>query len=106
MITQQVRAGTKVRQMPDAMRRFFCLMTSNELEGKWNQVKGSVRQKFGKLTDDDLQVIAGKKDRFIGKLQERYSLSHEQAQHELDTFLTGLPETETSRTRTSGGGQY
>lgn len=46
-------------------------MSSDQLEGKWKQVKGSARQKWGKLTDDDINVIAGKKDQLIGKLQER-----------------------------------
>jgi uncharacterized protein YjbJ (UPF0337 family) len=52
-------------------------MNSDELQGKWNQLKGSVREKFGKLTDDDVQVIAGKKDQFVGKLQERYGINRE-----------------------------
>lgn len=42
------------------------------LRGNWNQVKGKVREKWGLLTDDDLEHIAGHKDRLIGKLQERY----------------------------------
>jgi len=77
----------------------------NEVEGKWNRMKGRVRERFGKLTDDDLQVIAGKKDQFLGKLQERYGISREQAQKELDTWLQSLRETEAPRTRASGGGQ-
>jgi uncharacterized protein YjbJ (UPF0337 family) len=48
-------------------------MNWTEVEGKWNQMKGTVREKFGKLTDDDLQVIGGKKDQFLGKLQ-RYGI--------------------------------
>jgi len=79
-------------------------MNWNEVEGKWKQMKGSIREKFGKLTDDDLTVIGGKKDKFIGKLQERYGISREQAEEQLNTYLQGLHETETSRTHTSGGG--
>ena len=78
-------------------------MNWNEVEGKWKQMKGYVREKFGKLTDDDLQVIGGKKDQFLGKLQERYGMSREQAQKDLDNWLQGQHETETPRTRTSGG---
>ena len=44
-------------------------MNWDQVEGQWKQMKGSVREKFGKLTDDDLQVIGGKKDQFLGKLQ-------------------------------------
>lgn len=80
-------------------------MNANELEGQWNQLKGSVREKFGKLTDNDLQVIAGKKDQFIGKLQERYGMTREQAQKDLDTWLQNLHVTGTPRAHGSGGGQ-
>jgi uncharacterized protein YjbJ (UPF0337 family) len=52
--------------------------------------RGKVREKYGKLTDDDYQTIAGKKDRFIGKLQERYGMSREQAEQELGTFFQGV----------------
>jgi uncharacterized protein YjbJ (UPF0337 family) len=83
-------------------------MNSDELQGKWNQLKGSVREKFGKLTDDDLQVIGGKKDQFVGKLQERYGMARAQAEKELDTWLKSQHETheQAPRTRSSGGGQY
>ncbi|MGA3039812.1 MAG: CsbD family protein [Bryobacteraceae bacterium] len=79
-------------------------MNSNELEGKWNQLKGTVRERFGKLTDDDIQVIAGRKDQFVGKLQERYGIARAQAEKELDTWLQSQHETGTPRTRTTGGG--
>ena len=81
-------------------------MNSDELQGKWNQLKGSVREKFGKLTDDDLQVIAGKKDQFLGKLQQRYGMARAQAEKELDTWLHSLPETGAPRTHASGGAQH
>lgn len=45
----------------------------SEIEGNWNQFKGAVKQKWGKLTDDDLTYMEGKRDRVVGKLQERYS---------------------------------
>jgi len=79
-------------------------MNSNELEGKWNQLKGTVRERFGKLTDDDIQVIAGRKDQFVGKLQERYGIARAQAEKELDTWLQSQHETGPPRTRTTGGG--
>jgi len=81
-------------------------MDWNEVEGKWNQMKGSVREKFGKLTDDDMQVIAGKKDQFLGKLQQRYGVTRQQAMKDLDTWLQGLRATEVPRTHASGGGQH
>jgi uncharacterized protein YjbJ (UPF0337 family) len=81
-------------------------MNWNEVEGQWNQLRGKVREKYGKLTDDDYQTIAGKKDHFIGKLQERYGMSREQAEQELGTFFQGVNLTGTPRTHTSGGGSH
>jgi len=81
-------------------------MNWNEVEGKWNQMKGAVRTKFGKLTDNDVQIIAGKKDEFLGKLQERYGITREQAEKDLNTWLQSLPQTEGQRTHASGGTQH
>jgi uncharacterized protein YjbJ (UPF0337 family) len=55
------------------------MMNSDQLEGKWKQLKGSVKEKWGKLTDDDLDVIAGKRDQLQGKIQERYGITKEEA---------------------------
>jgi uncharacterized protein YjbJ (UPF0337 family) len=54
-------------------------MNSDQLEGKWKQLKGSVKERWGKLTDDDLDVIAGKHDQLVGKVQERYGITKEAA---------------------------
>jgi len=50
------------------------------VEGNWKQFKGKMREKWGKLTDDDWNTVAGKKDQLIGKLQERYGYSRDQAE--------------------------
>lgn len=57
-------------------------MNSDQFEGKWNQLKGKVKQRWGKLTDDDLATIGGRYDQFIGKVQERYGYTREQAERE------------------------
>ena len=62
-------------------------MNSDILKGKWTQVKGEVRSKWGKLTDDDLTQIEGETEKMIGKLQERYGYGRERAEKELDDFL-------------------
>lgn len=80
-------------------------MNWTEVEGKWKQIKGSAREKWGKLTDDDLNVIAGRRDQFVGKLQERYAISREQAQKDLDAWMQGLHTSgDMPRTHTGGGG--
>lgn len=65
-------------------------MNSDQLEGKWKQVKGEVREKWGQLTDDDIHVIAGRRDQLIGRIQERYGIAKEAATREVDTFLNKL----------------
>ena len=61
-------------------------MEWNQIEGQWTQFKGSVKEKWGGLTDDELDVIAGKRDRFLGKLQEKYGLSKEEAERQLEEW--------------------
>lgn len=62
-------------------------MNSDQLEGKWKQLKGSVKQQWAKLTDDDLTFINGKSDELVGKVQERYGIAREEAQKRVDEFL-------------------
>ena len=61
-------------------------MNSDQFEGKWKQLKGSVKQRWGKFTDDDVTALSGKKDEFVGKLQERYGITKEQATKEADEW--------------------
>ena len=62
----------------------------NELgprRGNWKTFKGQVRQKWGKLTDDDLDVIEGKRTELSGRLQERYGYAKDEAEKNIDTWL-------------------
>lgn len=61
-------------------------MNSDILKGKWKQLRGSAKQAWGKLTDDDLDQIEGNKDKLIGKIQEKYGYSREQAEMEVNNF--------------------
>lgn len=61
-------------------------MNWDTIEGKWKQLKGQIKEKWGKLTDDDMDVIGGKKDQLVGKIQERYGYAKDQAEEEVDTF--------------------
>jgi uncharacterized protein YjbJ (UPF0337 family) len=62
-------------------------MNADVLKGRWNQVKGDIRSKWGKLTDDDMMQIQGDAEKLIGKLQERYGLKREQAERDLNELL-------------------
>lgn len=61
-------------------------MNSDQFEGKWKQLKGQVKQRWGKLTDDDVTALGGKKDELVGKIQERYGITREQAEREADEW--------------------
>jgi uncharacterized protein YjbJ (UPF0337 family) len=64
-------------------------MNDDTMKGQWTQFKGRVREKWGKLTDDDLDQIQGKSEQLIGRLQERYGWAREDAQREVDTWMKG-----------------
>ena len=74
-------------------------MNWDQIEGKWKQLMGSAKEKWGKMTDDDFDQVEGKRDRFLGKLQERYGYTKEQAELELDEWMRTSTE---PATRTSG----
>ena len=63
-------------------------MNQNILEGNWKQLKGKVLEKWGKLTDDDLDVAAGRRDQLVGKIQEKYGLAKDQAEAQMREFET------------------
>ena len=66
-------------------------MDWNRVEGNWKQVKGKVREQWGKLTDDDLDVIAGKREQLLGKIQERHGLSQEEAEKQVAVWIERNP---------------
>lgn len=61
-------------------------MNQDTFEGNWKQLKGKVREEWGKLTNDDIDVIAGKRDQLIGRLQERYGMAKETAEMRISDF--------------------
>ena len=65
-------------------------MNWDQVAGGWKQFQGQVKEKWGKLTDDDLTVVAGKRDQLAGLLQQKYGYAKDQAEKELDDFLTTL----------------
>jgi uncharacterized protein YjbJ (UPF0337 family) len=79
-------------------------MNWDQVEGKWKQYEGRVREKWGKLTDSDLGVIRGQRDQLIGRIQERYGIAKEAAQDQVDQFVRGLPEESAEKERRSSRG--
>jgi uncharacterized protein YjbJ (UPF0337 family) len=63
-------------------------MNWDRVEGNWKEFKGKVQQKWGKLTEDDLDVIEGKRTELAGRIQQRYGLAKDEAEREIDTWLT------------------
>ncbi len=61
-------------------------MNWDQVEGNWKMLRGIVKEAWGKLTDDDLDVISGKRDQLVGKLQERYGMEREAAEREIETI--------------------
>jgi len=61
-------------------------MNWEQAKGRWNQTKGAVKKQWGKLTDDDLTVIAGQRDQLVGKIQERYGIAKEEAEKQVNTW--------------------
>jgi uncharacterized protein YjbJ (UPF0337 family) len=62
-------------------------MNTDQWQGKWKQVKGSIKERWGKLTDDDLDVIAGQRDQLVGRIQERYGIAKEQARKQVEDWM-------------------
>jgi len=71
-------------------------MNRNILEGNWKQIRGTIREKWGELTDDELDQIAGKRDRLAGVLQERYGYTQMEAERQIDDFLESWEDTDIS----------
>ena len=63
-------------------------MNEDRIEGNWKQFKGKVKEQWGKLTDDDLDVIAGKRDQMVGRMQERYGIAKDEAEKQLSDWET------------------
>ncbi|MEX6632915.1 CsbD family protein [Hyphococcus lacteus] len=61
-------------------------MNNDELKGNWNQLKGSVKEQWGKLTDDEVTQLDGSKDQLVGKIQEKYGIAREEAEKQVDEW--------------------
>src|SRR3546814_20174297 len=65
-------------------------MNWDQVAGNWKQLKGVAKEKWGRLTDDDLEMMAGQRDQLIGRLQEHYGMAREEAEKEADRWATSI----------------
>ena len=63
-------------------------MNKDQAAGNWKELKGKIKQQWGKLTDDDLTVLEGTSDELAGRIQKRYGIAKEEAQKQIDSFRT------------------
>ena len=89
-------------------------MNWDQIEGMWKQMRGSMKQKWGQFTDSDFEQIAGSRDKFVGRLQERYGYTREQADKELSQWMNSQQQehertqqatTEQTKVKTGGSGR-
>ena len=66
-------------------------MNNDQIEGNWKQIKGKIKEQWGKLTDDDIDVIGGKRDQLLGRIQERHGVAKTEAEEQVRRFENRNP---------------
>jgi uncharacterized protein YjbJ (UPF0337 family) len=77
-------------------------MNWDRIEGNWKQFKGKAKEQWGKLTDDDVDVIQGRRDQLVGKVQEKYGVAREEAERQVAEFLVRIDKALTGRGASAG----
>jgi uncharacterized protein YjbJ (UPF0337 family) len=67
-------------------------MNQDRIQGRWKQLKGKVKEQWGKLTDDDLDVIAGRRDQLLGRIQQRHGMAQDEADRQVRVFEGTHPD--------------
>ena len=67
-------------------------MNEDQVKGNWKQFKGRIKERWGKLTDDDLDIIEGRTDQLVGKLQERYGIARQEAEKQYKEFIDSFDD--------------
>ena len=65
-------------------------MNTDQMAGNWHQLRGRIREQWGKLTDDDLEMVNGQYERLVGRIQARYGMTRELAEHAVREWLLGV----------------
>ncbi|MCP5281378.1 MAG: CsbD family protein [Rhodoferax sp.] len=72
-------------------------MNWDRIEGNWKQLTGKAKEQWGKLTDGDMAIIAGRRDQLIGKIQERYGIAKDEAEKQIDDWSVRVDDDATER---------
>jgi uncharacterized protein YjbJ (UPF0337 family) len=67
-------------------------MNNDRIQGRWKQIKGKVKEQWGRLTDDDLDVIAGRRDQLLGRIQQRHGVAKDEADRQVRTWEGSNPD--------------
>ena len=67
-------------------------MNQDRIQGRWKQLKGKVKEQWGKLTDDDLDVIAGRRDQLLGRIQQRHGVAKDEAERQVRDWERTSPD--------------
>jgi len=67
-------------------------MNNDRIQGRWRQIKGKVKEQWGKLTDDDLDVIDGRREQLLGRIQQRHGLARDEADRQVRTWEQSSPD--------------
>jgi len=89
--SQKVRNGLKVR-CRKRTKKEDGTMNWDKVSGQWKQLKGKVKEKWGDLTDDDLDQVAGKRDQLVGRIQQRYGIAKDEAERRVDQWANELDQ--------------
>jgi uncharacterized protein YjbJ (UPF0337 family) len=78
-------------------------MNSDQIQGKWKQLAGSFRENFGRFTNDDIAQLNGQRDQLIGKLQEKYGETKEEAERRYHEWSSSLQDVDEAKARSAAG---
>ena len=81
-------------------------MTDDQIEGNWRQLSGSFREKFGRFTKNDIAELTGRSEQLIGKLQEKYGDTREEAERRYHEWTTGLDHVLNTRKASAAGSKH
>jgi uncharacterized protein YjbJ (UPF0337 family) len=72
-------------------------MNDDRLKGQWKQIKGRLKEQWGRLTEDDLDIIAGRREQLLGRIQERHGIAKEEAHRQVSEFERRHPDIDLDR---------